>query len=99
MKIDWCWACGREHPMLDDQEFDAVWQAYRAALGAESAARRAEERSDLTPRERLLKLQGQPRPALPPGMTSRQIRFAPLRDAYERVTGLTFEGDDPKAIL
>ena len=31
MKVNWCWICRREHPMLDDAMFDAVWRAYQAA--------------------------------------------------------------------
>ena len=86
--------------MLDDREFDAVWRDYRAALDAESARRRVREADGAeTPRERLLKLQEQPRLALPPGVTSRQPLYRPLQDAYERFTGMKFEGDDPKVIL
>src|SRR4051794_32000310 len=100
MKTDWCWACGHEHPMLNDQEFDAVWRAYQAALEGESNRQHAKKMdTGGTPRERLLKHQDHPRPALPAGVNSRQLRYHPLRDAYERVTGSKFEGDDPKVIL
>ncbi|HEX8914712.1 MAG TPA: hypothetical protein VF796_20340 [Humisphaera sp.] len=100
MRIDWCWACRREHPMLDAAEFDAVWRDYEATRDGARADRLADlggERE--TPRERLLRLQELPRPAPEPGVTARQVFFGPLRESYERVTGLTFEGDDPKVIL
>lgn len=35
MRIDWCWACLREHPMLDDETFDAVMRAYKEAVDAQ----------------------------------------------------------------
>lgn len=98
MKVDWCWICRRQHPMLDDATFDAVWRAYRAAEDALIAASRQPAPDGESPRERLLRIQGQRPPELPPGTTSRQLRFRPLQEAYERVTGLTFDGDDPLMI-
>jgi hypothetical protein len=96
MKIDWCWACKREHPMLDEAEFAAVWRAYQEAERMLYPLSTPNE----SPRERLLKLQAsselRERPA---GLNIRQIRFRPLQDAYENVTALKFEGDDPKMIM
>lgn len=100
MKADWCWACKREHPMLDEQEFQTVWQEFRSA---ETKAYHPDPSDEsLTPRERLLKLQREPRPPLPPEATVAsviQLRYALLREAYERVTEMEFDGDDPRAIV
>jgi hypothetical protein len=74
MRVDWCWICRREHPMLDDATFDAVMREYQLRLRTRSKAE------------------------LPPGSTSRQALFGALQEAYERVTGLTFDGDDPMMI-
>ncbi|MFI5380636.1 MAG: hypothetical protein ACHRHE_15165 [Tepidisphaerales bacterium] len=100
MKIDWCWACKRDHPMLEQAEFDAVWRAYREAEDALFGKPVRLSRTPQENRETLLRLQGsRVPPTEPPGTTSRQIRYQPLKDAYEKVTGLKFEGDDPKVIL
>ena len=97
MKIDWCWACRHEHPMLDDHEFAAVWQAYQDALRHGEPVYPSE---GLTPREALLKLQeSDDHPQASAAANTRQRLYRPLQDAYERVTGLSFEGGDPKVIL
>ena len=100
MKIDWCWACKRDHPMLDEAEFDAVWRAYREAQDALIGKSVRLPGTPQENRERLLRLQNSNVPSNnPPGATSRQILYQPLKVAYEKLTGLKFEGDDPKVIL
>ncbi len=100
MKVDWCWACKRDHPILSEVEFGAVWRAYQEAEGARFGTSLRLSGTPHENRETLLRLQGSHMPStVPPGATNRQIRYQPLKDAYEKVTGLKFEGDDPKVIL
>jgi len=59
-------------------------------------------KSPQTVAERRAMLLNQPHQAPPEprgGQTTRQIRYRPLQDAYEKITGLKFEGDDPKMIM
>lgn len=52
-----------------------------------------------TLREFLLRIQKQPTPELPEGTIIRQLRYRSLCDAYEKINGLKFDGDDPKMIM
>ena len=49
-------------------------------------------------REPFLRSQGS-RDSLAAGLSVRELLFRPLQEAYEKVTGLKFDGDDPKAIM
>jgi hypothetical protein len=95
METDWCWICRREHPMLDDQEFAAVWTCYQelersryVSVGFQGSPREIIE--ELNRQRELTPIQESgPRPS----------HFQPLQEAYEKVTGLKFDGDEPKMIL
>jgi hypothetical protein len=82
--------------MLDDEEFAAVWQQYQL----EDRLLYPPTKRTETPREMLLRMQDskdvQKRPE---GTSTRQLRDRPLQDAYEKLTGLKFQGDDPKVIM
>ena len=72
MRIDWCWACRKEHPMLDDREYAVVWEAFMSARRSSAS----EPDTGESPRERLLKLQALDKPVEPPkGLTPRQVRY------------------------
>lgn len=46
MKIQWCWRCQMEVPMLDEGEFSRAWAAYRSsreAHGGKDDARSSSE--------------------------------------------------------
>lgn len=100
MKTAWCWACRKTHPMLDEHEFQTLWRAWKEAENA--YFKPVTKIPGETPRQTLERINQTPKPPLPPelqGLTSRQILYRPLQQAYEAQTGLKFEGNDPKAIM
>lgn len=96
MKTDWCWAFRSEHPIFDDEEFAAVWQQYQH----EDRSLYPPTKATGAPREMLLRMQGSKEvQKLPEGVRIRQLRYRPLKDAYEKLIGLRFDGDDRKVIM
>ncbi len=45
MKVQWCWRCKTDVPMLDDAEFAQVWPVYEEAIRSIKAIRVAENES------------------------------------------------------
>jgi len=70
MKVLWCWRCKQEVPMLDEDEYHAIYSLYGECF--RRAQKQAREQRT-TPKEERLTL---------------HELFAPVRKAYERMTGM-----------
>src|SRR5687767_1084696 len=51
MRVLWCWRCRMEVPMLDEEEFEALWRFFHEArIAAERDARAVPLSGDVTDR-------------------------------------------------
>jgi hypothetical protein len=76
MRMQWCWRCKKEVPMLDDDEHARVWSAYQRSLQALDRAIDATVRIE------------DDTAVLPdPASIPTESIFASAEEEYEKVTG------------
>lgn len=76
MRVQWCWRCKKDVPMLDEDEHARLWSAYQRS------------RQRLSPTiEAATRLEGQTAILPHPSTIPSDLIFWSVEDEYEKITG------------